>query len=720
MVAYSSGIISVIAGGGTGGGSDGLGDGGLGTSAVLQSPEGIALNASGDLYISDKGNNLVRVVRSATKVINVVAGNGGWGYAGDGGPALNAQLFGPWGIKTDPAGNVYFADSGNNVIREVNSISGTISTLAGTGSTGYGGDGGSALGAFFSIPMGLAIDSSGSVYVADTGNNIIRRILPAAVGVSFPNTFIGLASPQQSTVIADTGTAPLTVAALSMSAGFTQKASGGVDCSPSLAVAAGSSCTIATTFNPSTAGVTNGALSLSFAASVGPAVIPLSGTGVGTTGAQVIITPGSLNFGNESLGTTTASQRVTLANNTGGPLAIANIWLAGANSSDFSMTTSCASSLAAGSSCTISLTFTPSAAGARAASLTVSDNASNSPQAVALTGTGLNPGVFAAGTFRLNQGQSTTIANGLVLTMQTDGNLVLYQNGAPIWFTGTSGQNCGANQCIAVFQADGNFVVYNGATPLWNSGTGGQTGAELLLSAGTPQLEILGSNGSILWANADTFSAGNFKLPQGASVSFGGFVLVMQGDGNLVLYRNGSPVWYTATGGQNCGAGQCTTVFQTDGNLVVYNGSIPLWSSQTGGQPGAQLVLSSQSPQIEITASSSVLWADIYAFSAGNFVLSQGAAVHLGPLALVMQNDGNFVLYQSGAPVWFTATGGQNCSAGQCMAVFQGDGNLVVYNGSSALWSSGTSGHSGAQLKLSTSAPQMEILDTSQTSLWAN
>jgi sugar lactone lactonase YvrE len=716
MIAYPSGVISLVAGGGAGGGSDGFGDGGLGTSAILQSPEGIAVNASGDLFISDKGNNLVRVVRSATKIINVVAGNGGWGYAGDGGPALNAQLFGPWGVKIDPAGNVYIADSGNNVIREINSATGTISTLAGTGSTGYGGDGGSALGAFFSMPMGLAIDSSGSVYVADSGNNIVRRILPASAGMTFPKTFIGLASPQQFTAIANTGTAPVTVAALGVSTAFAQKPSGRVDCSASLAIAAGSSCMVSLTFNPSTAGVTTGTLTLSFGTSVAPAMISLSGTGAGSSGGQVTIAPASLNFGNESLGSTTAAQSVTLTNNTAGALAIANIWLAGANSSDFSMTTTCGSSLAAGSKCTISLTFTPSAAGARAGILTVSDNASNSPQVVTLAGSGQNPGVFAAGTLRLNQGQSLAYGT-LNLVMGSDGNLILYQSGSPIWSTGTGGQSCGSSQCFAVFQSDGSLDVYNGSTLLWSSQTGGNPGAQLTFSSQSPQMEIV-SNSSILWANVYSFSPANLWLMQGTAVHLGSSMLAMQADGNLVFYQNGVPLWSSGTWGQNCSAGQCFAVFQGDGNFVVYNGSTALWNSGTPGS-GGQLVLSAQSPQMEVVSNHSILWANIYSFSPANLWLLQGTAVHFGSSMLAMQADGNLVFYQSGVPLWSSGTWGQNCSAGQCFAVFQGDGNFVVYNGSTPLWNSGTPGNPTAQLVLSSQPPEIEIT-AAQSLLWVN
>src|SRR5260370_172768 len=108
-------------------------------------------------------------------------------------------------------------------------------------------------------------------------------------------------------------------------------------------------------------------------------------------------------------------------------------------------------------------------------------------------------------------------------------------------------------------------------------------------------------------------------------------------------------------------------------------------------------------------------------YDAGNFTLTQNSSVSVGALSLVMQGDGNLVLYQQdGTPVWFTGTGGQDCSADQCFAVFQGDGNFVVYNGSTPLWNSGTPGYPDAQLLLSTEAPEFEIIDTNNNLLWSN
>jgi hypothetical protein len=208
-------------------------------------------------------------------------------------------------------------------------------------------------------------------------------------------------------------------------------------------------------------------------------------------------------------------------------------------------------------------------------------------------------------------------------------------------------------------------------------------------------------------------SYSSLVIPQGASVQIGAasenLSLAMQADGNLVLYQNGTALWASNTSGQNCGSNQCEAVFQADGNFVVYNGSTALWNSQTYGNPGATLILTDQLPHIEVVLNGSILWANAYVFSAGNLGMSEGSEVHIGSDFLAMQADGNLVMYQGSTPLWYTATGGQNCGANQCQAVFQSDGNFVVYNGSTALWNTGTWGNPWAQLVLSAGTPYVQV-----------
>ena len=168
----TSGTLTVVAGNGTMGYS---GDGGLATSAQLMQPEGIFVDASGNIFIADTGNSLIREVVASTGNIQTVAGSftAGAGYSGDGGLATSAQLSDPYGVFVDGQGNIFIADTNNNVIREVIASSLTIQTVAGagtgcTGETDSLGDGCPATSALFSEPEAVYLDASGNIFIADT------------------------------------------------------------------------------------------------------------------------------------------------------------------------------------------------------------------------------------------------------------------------------------------------------------------------------------------------------------------------------------------------------------------------------------------------------------------------------------------------------------------------------------------------------------------------
>jgi trimeric autotransporter adhesin len=173
MVTKSAGIISTVAGTVSYGYS---GDGGIATSAKLYSPEGVAIDASGNIYIADTGNSRIRIVTKSTGIISTAAGIGSPGYSGDGGIATSAALNYPYGVAIDASGNIYIADADNYRIRMVTKSTGIISTVAGTGSSGYSGDGGIATSAALSYPYGVAIDASSNIYIADTHNHRIRMV----------------------------------------------------------------------------------------------------------------------------------------------------------------------------------------------------------------------------------------------------------------------------------------------------------------------------------------------------------------------------------------------------------------------------------------------------------------------------------------------------------------------------------------------------------------
>ena len=176
-------IITTFAGTGTAGTN---GDHGAATSAQLNNPEGVAVDIRGNVYIADDGNHKVRLVNSAG-IITTYAGTGGYGYSGDGGKATSAYFNSLTGVAVDLSGNMYIADQPNNNIRLVTS-SGIITTFAGTGTAGRSGDGGKASSAQLQFPNGVAVDISGNVYIADYGNYKVRLVNSAGIITTYAGT----------------------------------------------------------------------------------------------------------------------------------------------------------------------------------------------------------------------------------------------------------------------------------------------------------------------------------------------------------------------------------------------------------------------------------------------------------------------------------------------------------------------------------------------------
>ena len=271
-VDLSTGVITTVAGTSAAGYA---GDGGPATSALLNSPWGIALDGAGNLYIADLSNNCVRKVSGGT--ISTVAGTGTRGYGGDAGPAVQAELNVPAGVVVDVAGNLYVADSGNHLVRKVSATTGIIETIAGAIGVITSGDGGTAIGATLDGPYALFLDGPGNLYIADYFDNLMREVYANATGLSYPVMRVNSVSTPKPEVIENDGNSVLNFSA------FTLVSNSALDststtCSTSQSIAVNQTCVLGVEFAPTVIGtLVTGSISLVSNAANSPATINLSG-----------------------------------------------------------------------------------------------------------------------------------------------------------------------------------------------------------------------------------------------------------------------------------------------------------------------------------------------------------------------------------------------------------------------------------------------------------
>ena len=270
----TTGMLSAFAGNHTPAYS---GDGGAATAASLNSPWSVSVSQTGDVYIADQNNHSIRRVTGVSGVISTISGNGTPGFSGDGGTGDAALLNSPSGVAIDVAGNIYIADTGNNRVRKINAATGIITTVAGNGTETFSGDGGAADGAGMYGPYGLVLDGAGDLFIADVFHNRIRMISSNTAQLSFPTMRVNRVSATQNETLENDGNAPLNISAVQPVTNA-QLDSSVTTCSTTSPVASALSCIIGAQFAPTVIGnPVLGSITITSDSQNSPQTIKLSG-----------------------------------------------------------------------------------------------------------------------------------------------------------------------------------------------------------------------------------------------------------------------------------------------------------------------------------------------------------------------------------------------------------------------------------------------------------
>ena len=376
-----------------------------------------------------------------------------------------------------------------------------------------------------------AAGSPQTVSLSGTGAAALASLSPTSL--AFGNQSVGATSAAQTVTLSNTGNAALSITSLTLTGTNAGDFAQTNTCGSS--VAASANCTISVTFKPAASGSRTASVSVTDNASGSPQTVSLSGTGTGTA-AVASLSPTSLAFGNQSVGATSAAQTVTLSNTGNAALSITSLALTGTNPSDFAQTNTCGSSVAAGNSCTISVTFKPTASGSRTASVSITDNASGSPQTVSLSGTGtgtaavasLSPTSLAFG----NQSVGATSAAQTV-TLSNTGTAALSITSLAL--TGTNaGDFTQTNTCGSSVAAGGNCTIRVTFKP---TASGSRTASVSITdnASGSPQTVSLSGTGTGTAAVASLSPTSLAFGNQSVGVTSGAQTLTLSNTGTAAL-----------------------------------------------------------------------------------------------------------------------------------------------------------------------------------------
>jgi len=549
----SGGVITTVAGTGTAGAS---GDGAAASSAQLSGPASVSLDAAGDVYIADAGNNKVREVSAATGVISTVAGTGTAGSSGDGGLATGALLNAPAGVVSDSNGDLYIADSGNNKVRKVNVYTGLMTTVAGTGVAGSTGNNVAATAATLTHPDGVALDSNGDLYIADTGSNLVREVINGVI-TTVAGTGAAGSSGDGSAATGATLSGPTAVAV--DAAGDVYIADTGNNKVRMISAATG---VITTVTGTGTAGLSGNGGVATAATVQAPAGVTVDAAGnyyIADTGnnrvALVSATVAGLAFGSVNTTTTSAAQAVTLFNTGNQNLLLSGLVVGPSVYKQVTgSSTDCAAaaSLAPGASCQVRVTFSPAANGSVPGTVTITDNAlhaSAATQTISLTGTGITVGAPTSVTASAGSGQTAAPLGAFSVALQalvTDANHNPV-SGVSVTFTapatGASGTFANSTNTVTVATATNGIAT---ATAFTANGTrGGFAVTASVAGVSTPASFTETIAGNVVPALTLSLSAGTIAYGQNETVTLTLTPATVSGTaatGTVTLDDNGTAV----------------------------------------------------------------------------------------------------------------------------------------------------------------------------------
>jgi sugar lactone lactonase YvrE len=539
-VNLATGVITTFAGTGNAGTS---GDNGAATAAELSAPTGIASDATGDVFIADSGNNRIRRIDGTTGLITAFAGTGTNGSSGNQGYATLAELADPQGIALDDAGRLYIADTGNNMVRMVDPITGVITSVAGNGTPGFSGDTGVAISAKLSTPSAVAVDSAGDLYIADTVNNRVRKVY-ASTGII--ETIAG------SAILGNSGDGgPATDASLDQPAGVALD-------------------------------------------SLGQIIIPDRGN---DTVRMVSTEPADLNFGAEPVGSATSPMTEFLSNIGNQSLMITNFTAP----TDFPMAQDsdqcAASSLVPGSLCDLSFVFQPTISGPIAEDGIVTDNDLNTPgmqQDVPLSGNGtVVPVIPTVTTVAVNPATAVYGTPIMLTTTVTGGN-------GPVSGVVSFSIN-GIEQASAQLTGSGTATVTLGAAPTGSDivtanfaaqngfGASGSAPASLTVTPAPSQITLMASPHQIALGQNVIFTVNVYStttgVPTGLVEFFNGTAEIgestLDPTGQAILNTQFLPPGTDSITAEYLGDGNFQQSTSASTNVTVINDTLTMTANPT-------------------------------------------------------------------------------------------------------------------------------------------